>query len=332
MSAKQKLALATRLRRIANVALFTLDIWTSIAVRSYYIICITIHYAATSGEIKNELVHFASIDPPHTGSCIRDNIERTLDFYHIDEKLLIAITADGASNNNLAIELLLNGVRRMRKLNQVKRLYCVAHLINNVVTEGLEDLSIYLSISSQLIEKVRNITFTIRNSTSLTFKQQQLKKAQKDAGMKALNVVKDVKIRWNSCFMMMERFIKLEDFMRDLMRGGGESALMEYALSGEEMMCRVREYIHILRPFKVATDYFSCSQSQNLGAVIPIYRELKQQMMTEASIADVTNPIARRLLEALEKRKDRFENEHNLLATALDPYWKSSVCLSIYRN
>lgn len=306
MCNKQKQSIATKLGGVDHVAL-TMDIWTSIAIRSY--LCITLHYASSSGTIISELIHFASIDPPHTGSCIKEQLERAIDSYGIDEKV-VAITADGAANENAAINQM-NSIRSIRQLFEVRRIYCVAHLINNVVTQALEYIE-------PLIEKVRNITFTIKASSSLTFK---LKKSQREAGKTPLTVVKDVRTRWNSCYMMIERYIKLQDYLTPLI--SNELALRDYALSGEEMS-DLRDYLHVLRPFKIATDYFSCNRSQNLGAVVPIYREMITKMKN-AMMIDSTNRMSRKLLDALETRRDRFESSHGLLATALDPYWKSST-------
>lgn len=83
--------------------------------------------------------------------------------------------------------------------------------------------------------------------------------------------------------MMIERYQKLADFLRPLCQS--EACLMEYALNDEESL-KLRVYLDILKPFKVATDHFSCSKSQNLGAVVPIYREMKRKMIETTDLND----------------------------------------------
>lgn len=306
LAQKNKQELVTRLRSVKYVSL-TMDIWTSIAVRPY--LCCTIHYVGPDCNIRGELLHFNSIDPPHTGSNIREKVEAVIDFFDIGDSI-VAITADGAQNEDSAIRQL-NSLRLARNTHEIRRIFCVAHLINNVVRYGLEELD-------TAIEKVRAITFEIKNSARLTFK---LKKAQKDAGQKPLGVIKDVVTRWNSTFMMIERYIKLEYYLEDLVMN--DVKLAENMLLDTETM-QLRHSVELLRPFKVATDFFSCSQSQNLGAVVNVYRELVSKMRDARDSDLFSSTLSTRLLHALETRCDKFESRDNMLAAALDPMWKSS--------
>lgn len=306
MSQKLKRDLVTKLRSVKYVSL-TMDIWTSIAVKPY--LCCTVHYVDSESKMRSELLHFNSIDPPHTGSNIREKIEAIIDFYEI-ESSIVAITADGAANEDCAIRQL-NSIRSARNAYAIRRVFCVAHLINNVVRYGLEELN-------SAIEKVRAITFDIKNSARLTH---LLKRVQKVAGSKPLGVIKDVVTRWNSTFMMIERYVKLEPFLNDLI--ATDVKLVEYQLLEHEVT-QLRSSLELLRPFKVATDFFSCSKSQNLGAVVNVYRELVSKMRGARDLEGESSTLPTRLLHALETRKEKFESKDNMIAAALDPMWKFS--------
>lgn len=308
LATKQRQEMLMKLSSIKSVSL-TMDIWTSIAVKPY--ICFTVHYVDSHGSISNELLHFKFIEPPHTGSCIRARIEEVLDEYNLADKVF-AITADGAKNEDAGIRQL-NTLRGMRGNLPIKRLYCVAHLINNVVDDGLKDLD-------PTIEKVRNITFCIRLSPSMTSKLRQL---QIDAHRRPLMVVKDVRTRWNSTYMMIERYFKLESFIAIIVQG--EGALSSFALSSSETVA-LRDFMDVLKPLKLLTDFFSCNRKENLGAVVHLYRELVDKLQHQA-IANIGGDMPNRLLHALRKREDKFVNSTTLLAAGLDPRWKSSTWL-----
>lgn len=61
MSAKQKLALVSRIRDVDSISL-TMDIWTCIAVKPS--VCITGHYSNTNGVMSTELLNLG-LNPLH---------------------------------------------------------------------------------------------------------------------------------------------------------------------------------------------------------------------------------------------------------------------------
>ena len=62
-----------------------------------------------------------------------------LSYFDIQSKV-VSITADGASNNRTAIQLL-NLIRTIQQLSQVNYINCFCHVTHNVITHATESLS-----------------------------------------------------------------------------------------------------------------------------------------------------------------------------------------------
>lgn len=158
--------------------------------------------------------------------------------------------------------------------------------MNNVVDHGTESLS-------DTIHKAREIVKVVRRSNNLTYK---FMKEQERDGLKSKMLIMDVQTRWNSLYMMLERMVSLERYVRILLTS--EAILQEYLID-DDGWTELRLLLEILKPFKLATDYFSSMKLANLGAVIPIYDQLVS-MVSAVLESDNQNQTYVRLIGKLK--------------------------------
>lgn len=134
----------------------------------------------------------------HTAINIQQTIERVLNEAKITEKLL-GITTDNAQNMIAAGWELKNSLNNSELVHQ----WCAAHILNLAVQHGLQ-------LVSPVIKKVRDFVIKIRNSTKLS---DSLKTVYNQENVNELKPDLDVETRWNSTYLMLEKFLKMRDML-----------------------------------------------------------------------------------------------------------------------
>ena len=141
----------------------------------------------------------------------------------------MAITADNASNNMTFLKELghtcnQNSIGFDYKKNHIR---CLAHIINLTTQEilkylkagdAIDENEILMGISQQnnnieTIPKLRKLIVKIRSSPQRReeFRRRCDLHSSVNPSIKVLNLVLDVKTRWNSIFLMLECALKLRD-------------------------------------------------------------------------------------------------------------------------
>ena len=129
----------------------------------------------------------------HTGEAIANEIYRVLSEFGLENKIIAMIT-DNASNmvscaKNLNIKLEHNTIIHYR---------CVAHILNLIVTAGLD-------VIKTPIKKLRKLVKVIRKSAKI------LEELERLSDKKFLRPIIDCKIRWNSTYKMINRVCILKE-------------------------------------------------------------------------------------------------------------------------
>ena len=65
---KEKNDVKNKLKSILGRIRLTLDLWTSVTSEGY--ICLTVHYVDENWELKNIILNFCHMPPPHTGTLL----------------------------------------------------------------------------------------------------------------------------------------------------------------------------------------------------------------------------------------------------------------------
>ena len=94
---KEKDDVKNKLKSIPGRICLTSDLWTSIISEGY--ICPTAHYVDENWKLKNIILNFCHIPPPHMGTLSLEKILSFLKEWGIEKKIF-SITLDNASNND----------------------------------------------------------------------------------------------------------------------------------------------------------------------------------------------------------------------------------------
>lgn len=176
------------LKSSANSINFTTDMWTSRRNDSY--IGVTISWLDQEMKLHEALINIKLLPNPHTAENIKDCLENIFEEWNLKGKCFAATTDSGA-NVKKAISL----------MNNVTRLSCAAHTLHLSVTKGLEPIK-------QFIKRVNNVILFFALSPK---QNERLKKAQKERGFsKILEIIQDVRTRWNSSYLAWKRLLELK--------------------------------------------------------------------------------------------------------------------------
>ncbi|CAG8842323.1 32534_t:CDS:1, partial [Racocetra persica] len=127
-----------------NVALIA-NFWTSLKMKNF--IAITIHFIDNNWKLQHFVLDIFQFKGSHTGQLIADKIYNLLEEFQIETKI-IGLTTDNAANmifaaNYLQDKLILNNFCHYR---------CIAHILNLVVSAGLNLLDNSIKKLGKLIK------------------------------------------------------------------------------------------------------------------------------------------------------------------------------------
>ncbi|XP_022165454.1 zinc finger BED domain-containing protein 1-like [Myzus persicae] len=306
-------ALLNEARHVA----ITTDIWTSMNTDSY--LTMTVHFLSQT-QLKTLVLCTKKLDCNHTGANICEIMREELNKWNIFEKV-VAVVTDGGANIKSA-------VRHMG----LSHLPCTAHKLNLIVQKALElsdneeigpDDNTDESDLKKIFKKCRNIVGFFKRSE---VGNRMLVEKQKQLGNETvLKLKQDVRTRWNSTFLMLERLIKLKEPLTIVMmtlKGAPTN------LSSEEWNI-IEDMIPLLRPFDKLTVELSAEHYPMISMVIPLIRGLQSSLASKNPNTQLGIFIKNRLMENTTKRFDSLEEQtltpHFSRATLLDPRCKKVV-------
>lgn len=122
----------------------TTDTWTSMATQNY--MAVTAHYISKDWQMKSVLLECYHFPDSHTAENLRNELLRVTSIFDISRKVHTIISDNAA---NIAKAITLTGKNHLP---------CVAHTLNLVVTDAIEDIR-------TLHLKVKNIVQHFHRST-----------------------------------------------------------------------------------------------------------------------------------------------------------------------
>ncbi|CAB5193526.1 unnamed protein product [Rhizophagus irregularis] len=251
---------------------------------------------------------------------------------------IIAITADNAANNNTFLKELeeicvQNETNFHHKKNHVR---CLAHIINLTTNEILKHVKageardgIMIlednSEESNTIPKLKKLIIKINSSPQRRGRFLQHIKIFPE--LTSLNLILDVKTRWNSTFLMLKRALVLREVLDDFIIL--QRDLNRFIITPEEWDM-IKELCRVLEKFYKATEFMSSSQHITLSSSVLIYNILfdyLEKFVNETSaeychIEEIRLAINKGINKLSTYYSKTDESELYYISTILDPRCK----------
>lgn len=148
-------------------------------------------------KVNSVLIQCGESPGHHTGIKVYKDLKRVTENWGIYDKVNFFVT-DNASN--------MENAAKYFELDGWVHFGCFAHKLNLVVNDALGEIK-------ETVDKVHRIVTHFRKSTIskeklLKYQQNQQKSSQPKT------VIKSVPTRWNSVYLMLERFVELREPLR----------------------------------------------------------------------------------------------------------------------
>ncbi|ROL45244.1 Zinc finger BED domain-containing protein 1 [Anabarilius grahami] len=301
----EKSNIITELSEVSAVAL-TCDGWSSITQDHY--LTITAHYIE-EGKMQQKVLKTKAVYKAQTGCVVAEEISDVLSEFGISDKI-VAVTVDNAANMDVAI----------KRLRFVK-LCCFAHTLN------LAAQSLYsLNSVSQWVAKVRTIVVWMKRCSMakvvLGEKQQLLQ-------LPRHSLILDVRTRWNSLYLMLERFteqypaIQAASLDQRLRKNMDRDRLARLT---EEDFRKAEDFINLMKVLYTSTLCVSSEKSPTCGQILPILKKLEAHLAVNEGDTVFVSNLKKQVWANLSKRYQNDEIRNFLqVATALDPRFKHKL-------
>ncbi|KAJ8375440.1 hypothetical protein SKAU_G00060200 [Synaphobranchus kaupii] len=176
--------LISELESVTKAAI-TADGWTSFSQDHY--LTVTLQYTR-KGQIQENVLKTNAVYEAQTGEVVAQEIEEILEEFGVRNKV-VAATVDNAANMDVAV----------RRLHLIK-LGCFAHTFN------LAAQRIYTSNAvSNWAARIRSVVVWMKRSHMAKV---VLKEKQRLLNLAQHMLMLDVKTRWNSLYLMIQRFFE----------------------------------------------------------------------------------------------------------------------------
>ena len=267
----------------------------------------------------------APFDESETGDNLTAFVNEKLEEWEIKTSTNLIISDSAA-----------NMLKMGRQLN-MKHLPCIIHSLQLVIKkEVFEDH--HMKRISKIMRRIANYA-SISNQLNVFIRE-----IQERLGEDLLMFISDCKTRWDSWYLMAERFIKLENVVKEILSNhewrqkleGKKkkrrvvedeelSEEMDLSLSAADwnILSRV---VEVLKPFKEATEEFSKSIA-NISKIIPVISTLMEAVQEKRHDFKVVKDFKKKIRGELSERLgDKVEAEDMYtLATLIDPTVKDAL-------
>ena len=284
----------------------TFDLWTSRANRAF--MGITVHYIDKNWKICNQVLDMHPVPESHTAAYIHQIFFDTLVRFGIRDRVM-STTTDNASNVVAGLQ-----ITNTQLGVDYHPLRCAAHVLNLIVNQALRKLP-------GAIEKIHEIAVTLRR---VSYAKTVFEEAQRTVNLELRNgrriktIPLDVKTRWNSTFLMLERALELRRAI-ELVVWRYQGVYDNWCLTHEEWH-QIFIVCQILQPYAVVTQDLSGNKYISQGLMLVLWDQLRIQ--TEKFLAhqdECAREMAKDMLAKYEDYVGKVISEPMLTAAILDP-------------
>ena len=306
----------------ANYISITSDMWTSLANDAY--ISLTTHYISNEWKMESVCLGTIPVSERHTGDNIALWIEEILVKFGIGTQKVVSFVHDNGSNFVRAGKILTEKFEWSSES-------CAGHDLQLCIKAGLEvdELHQVVSAARRLVEYFKKSELA---TTALQKRQQQMS-SDKD-GNSTLQIVQDVKTRWNSVYYMIDRLLKLRLPISAVIADSAVTRRDHRNLDLQPSSWDLLEQLKaVLYPFQVATTYLSSEYNVSVSAMLPVVHGIVKNMQPDSGdlspIQAFKNIVTRELTQRWHLNEiDPTNPSVPLLATFLDPRFKDTKFLN----
>lgn len=293
----------------AESVAWTTDSWTSRATQSY--VTITAHFVNQQFELCSRVLQTRDLPEAHTG----ENVGHLLQDAALEWGCKVSvITTDNAANMKIAA----------KTADIPIHLGCFAHTLNLASGKVLD-----LREVSNMLGKMRSVVGYLHRSTTAA---SLFSKKQSMLQLPCHKLIIDVRTRWNSSFLMVERFMEQQVAIiatlsdesikkQSEVKSHVASSLLE---QGEVKLCE--SFLSFMQPLYHATLAMSPDQKPTVGVVLPLLVKLKSHYDPKETDSTVERKIRKAVRDNLETRyNDRAIVEFLEEASAFDVRFKHKL-------
>ncbi|KAM3850019.1 E3 SUMO-protein ligase ZBED1-like [Diretmus argenteus] len=310
----EKANVIAELKDVPKLAI-TSDGWTSLSQDHY--LTVTVQYTS-QGSLKQKVLHTRAVYQSQTGEVVAEEISDILGDFEIELSKIVAVTVDNAGNMDVAI----------KKLNILK-IGCFAHTLNLAAQKVFKIPSVdkwaaqiravivwfkRSSMANIVLKEKQDLIFTKPNQPTVPDPQ------------KKHTLILDVKTRWNSFYLMMERFMEqypaiqaaaLDPRVRKPMTNDNLVHLKD------EDFHKAEEFVDIMKILYTSTLCVSSDKSATAGQIIPILQKLEEHFTVKHDDTTFATAIKEKVWGNLSERYQDANIQAFLHeATAMDPRFK----------
>jgi Protein of unknown function (DUF 659) len=194
--------LSSLLRSSVTTIHLTTDLWTAKSRHGY--LGVTATWLSSDFKFREALLSCNHLDYPHTGEVISEELFRIIREWRL-ENVVFTVATDNGANMVKGIRLL--GENYIRK---IERQPCAAHTLQLSVQEGLKQCK-------DIHRRIKSLQAFFR----LPKQAQRLREAQYESNQNEdetvqspLDLLTDVKTRWNSTYLAWKRVLELHNSIR----------------------------------------------------------------------------------------------------------------------
>ncbi|KAG0160023.1 hypothetical protein PDIDSM_7550 [Penicillium digitatum] len=245
-----------------------LDCWTSPFQQAF--MAITGYFIDHNWDYCEILLGFEPLHGSHTGENLSKTVTQILTEHGISDRVL-SVTTDNATNNNTLMQSVQDHLQSQHSSDlSIFRVPCIAHVIQLSLNELLGKLKANKRNTSGSIQ----ITYTLKKIRGLAvFINASPQRREAFIALQpepALIPIQDVRTRWNSTFLMLNRAKKLQPFYDQYCT---DHQYLYFKLDQEEW--RQVEYLLLLtKPFFDFTMMLSKTKDITAHNIYSIYNKL----------------------------------------------------------
>lgn len=296
----------------ADAVGITTDGWTSRTTEPYN--TITAHYINfEDAKLESKVLQTEKMMGNHTGENLALELDEALTKWELQGKVT-AVTVDNAANIGKACTL-----SRWCDL----KIGCFAHTLNLAASK-----------TAQIAQD--NFAKWVRPAVKFFHKShvgaQVLSEMQKNLSLPNHKLILDVKTRWNSSYLMIERFMEqrlaVSASLDDPRLDGQLDARLVKSDLDELQIRKANEYLELMKHFYDATKVVSSENSPCASLILTIQTALEKTFTVAEADSEFVKKLKNTVLNDLQKRyKDPALRNFLEEATALDPRTKNKKCV-----